>query len=314
MKKYFVFLFLYSMYCIGQERVNYRHDNSGFEYGFSAKAILDLAAKESSSFRISFAAGAGYSIYPTNLTSINIEYSFVTGGLGTYKNENMSYWLFAPNLTQSFGKSAETQYSPINRNQPLYYFSDLVSPALQNPFKNSFSIGVNRVYFLGDHHAARWQSVAHLGVKINKVHLAYNNDGGPILKWWGDKHDRYFTGGGFVNVHLDNNLTVNHYGASFYKFTGYTDMAFELSDELLYASVDYKYPNQNFFNFGFWSASIGNTAFGDISLRYNNPPNIREFQNLIHYVKGFAYHQNLGDRYFSVALSPSYGQTFISAK
>ena len=314
MKKYFTIVFLWSICCNSQHKVNYSQDNNAFAYGFSAKAILDLARNESSSFRISFAAGAGYSIYPTNLTSVNLEFSYVTGGLGTYKNENMCYWVVAPLLTQSLVSKAETLDAPINRNQPLYYFSDLVAPPLQNPFQNALSIGLNWINFLGPHHTERWQRVAHAGVKLNKVHVAYNNDGGPILKWWGDRRDRYFTGIGFANVHLDDNLIVNHYGISFYKFTGYTEMAFELSDELLYASVDYKDPNQNFFNFGFWNFSMGNTTFGDVSLRYNNPPDMRETQNLIHYVKGYGYHQNLGEKYFSLAFSPSYGQTYTPTK
>lgn len=303
-------IFIGSFVCYGQNNIGI--NDSDFMYGFSGKLIWDLPlSKEKGNLRVSLAAGAGYSIYETNLTSVNIELTTAFGGLGSYQNENITYWVIAPHITQSFGKGYENS---IDRNQPLYYFTDLVAPPLQNPYQNTASVGINCVNFINGKMKGAWQRVAHLGFKFNKVHIVYNNDGGTLLKWWGDKKDRYFTGSGFANIHLDSHIAVNHIGLNFYKFTGYSEMAFELSNELLSASVDYKNPNQNFLNFGFWSINIGNTNHGDFSFRYNNPINIREVQNLIHYSLGFGYHQNFGKPYYSMAFSPSIFQTKLPAK
>lgn len=304
---------LASSLCLSQNNIHFQ--DSGFQYGFSAKMVADLSFPlEKCNIRASIAAGAGYLIYPTNLTNLNIEFSAALRGLGTYRNGSTSYFVAGLNTTQSFGNSSEQPGYFAYRNQPLYYFTDLAAPPLQNPFKNSIALGVNGVLYFNNHQKSRFQRIAFVGAKINAVHIAYSNDGGPVLKWWGDRKDRYFTGGGFLNVHLNEDVAVNKYGLSFYKFTGYTDLSFEISDELLFSSVDYKEVNQNYFNRGFWSLSAGNTSYGDVFIRYNDPKDIYEVQNFIHYTMGFGYHQNLGDPYLSIGGSLSFINSYLSRK
>lgn len=314
MKK-ILFFILFSLSIYSQNNIKYNQNIKNVFYGVSTRAVFDLGKNLKSSFRIGISTGLGYSFYSSNLTSLNLEYSFLWSGLGTYRNEDCSYFVFSPNFTQSFTSSYQSNILNEYRNQPLYYFTDLVAPSLQNPFLNSGSVGVNFVKFFNKRiRDYQWQRIGHIGFKFNAFHIAYNNDGGPILKLIGDKEDRYFTGGGFVNVHLNQDLIVNKFNISFYKFTGYNEMSFEASDELLYSSVDYKDANQNYFNKGFWEFGIGNSEFGSAFVRINNPNNTKEFQNFIHYHMGFGYHQNLDGKYISYGLSPTFTQSYIKLK
>jgi hypothetical protein len=312
--KFITVLLLHCSFCYSQENIHFQ--TSELQYGVSAKVVADLSAsRDKFNIRASVATGVGYLVYPTNLVSAHLEFSAAMKGLGTYKNGMTSYLVGGLNTTQSFGDSSQYTSPELYRNQPLYYFTDLAAPPLQNPFRNSISVGLNWVRYFNKHQReSNYQRIAYLGAKINVVHIAYSNDGGFLLKFWGDRKDRYFTGGGFVDVHLNDNTAINKYGISFYKFTGYNELSFEISDELLFSSVDYKDVEQNYFNKGFWSFNVGNTTYGDVFMRLNNPKNIGEVQNFIHYVMGFGYHQNLDDPYISYGGSLSYFNTFIPVK
>jgi hypothetical protein len=308
-----VFL-LISTLCHSQNNIHFQ--DSEFQYGFSAKIVADLSFPlEKCNIRASIVAGAGYLIYPANLVSTHLEFSGAIGGLGTYRNGTTSYIVGGINTTQSFGDSSQETSAAIYRNQPLYYFTDLSAPPLQNPFRNSIAMGMNWVRYFNKHQREeKFQRIAFLGAKINVVHIVYSNDGGALLKFWGDGKDRYLTGGGFVNVHLNEDTAVNKFGISFYKFTGFNEMSFEVSDELFFSSVDYREVDQNYFNKGFWGFSAGNTSYGDVFMRINNPKNIGEVQNFIHYAMGFGYHQNLEDPYLSFGGSVSFLNSYIPKK
>lgn len=274
-----------------------------FQYGFSTRIVydIDFSGRKYSNIRIGFGSGIGLKTYSSNFSSLNFEYSLLCGGLGTYDNNWSQYFVFSLHFCQAVDLSKQPTDNDgiLKSNQPLYYFSDLVTPSLQNPFKRSISIGANFIHFINKKMTHKWQRVAHLGFKFNEAQLVYNNDGGAILEKWGDREDRYFTGSGFLKIRLDDHLGINDFGISFYKFTGYFPMSFEIGDEMLYSSVDYKDTDQHLFNRGFWSFQVGNSNYGDVFVRYNNSRNTKEVQNFIHYVMGFGYHQNPTDSYYS---------------
>jgi hypothetical protein len=285
------------------------------QYGFSTRLVYDIGFRNHSNVRIGFSTGIGFQTYSSNITSLNFEYSILKGGLGAFNNKWSSYFVIAPHFCQAIDMTDSSNSNEIVQNyQPLYYFTDLVTPSLLNPYKKSFSIGANFIYFLNTRMTHRWQRVAHLGIKYNEAQLVYNNDGGALLKIWGDREDRYFTGSGYLKVRLKDYVAINDFGVSFYKFTGYYPMSFEVSDELLYSSVDYIDPKQYYFNKGFWSFQIGNSKYGDLFLRYNNPRDIQEVQNFIHYNMGFGYHQNPEDSFFTIGGSLNNSQTNIPGK
>lgn len=313
---FLIYLLLIINIATSQERVRFNPKSSYLEYGFSGKIIIDLSSKTKySNYRIGFASGIGYDFFESTTTSLNLEYSILLRGLGTYNNGTSSYFVIAPHLCQTLDNNNFSDlHNVLLNNQPLYYFTDLIPPPLQNRFRKSVSIGANFIHFFNKNQTSKWQRVAHLGLKFNDAQLVYNNDGGALLKKWGDKEDRYFTGCGFLHIHLRDDLTLNDFAISFYKFTGYNNMSFEVGDELLYSSVDYKDLKQNLFNRGLWSFQVGNSRYGDIFVRYNNPRNTKEVQNFIHYNMGFGYHQNLTDSFYSIGGSLNYYQTNIPGK
>ena len=313
MQKILLFFFI-NINVLGQNTVYDAASDTKAVFGVSARVVLDIGLNNKSSFRFGVSTGFGYSIYSSNLTSVNLEYSYLWSGLGTYNDENCSYIVISPIVTQSFNSKRQELREDNYRYQSLYYFTDLIPPALQNPYLNSSSIGLNFVRFYNQRIYSKWQRIGHIGFKFNTFHIAYNNDGGPVLNLIADGEDRYFTGIGIVNVHLNDKLVVNKFNISFYKFTGYSKMSFEISDELLYSSVDYDNPNQNFFNKGFWEFGVGNSEYGSVFLRINNPKNTKEVQNFIHYHMGFGYHQNLDDIQTSIGISPSLIQSFINLR
>ncbi len=312
--KLLYFLFSIStIYC--QNTVQFDNSSKKMQYGVSTRLVFDVGKKNYNNIRIGFASGMGFNFYTTSTTSLNVEYSILYGGLGTYNNKNSSYFVIAPHFCQSLHKNNfVVAEEALNYNQPLYYFTDLVTPPLQNQFRKSVSIGANFVYFLNERMKHRWQRVAHFGIKYEEAQLIYNNDGGAFLKYWGDKEDRSFTGIGFLRVRLKDYVAINDLAISFYKFTGYNYMSFEAGDELLYSSVDYKDPQQNLFNRGFWSFQVGNSKYGDVFMRYNNPRNTKEVQNFIHYTMGFGYHQNPTDSFYTFGGSLNQYQTNIPGK
>jgi hypothetical protein len=285
------------------------------QYGFSTKLIVDLGKKKANNIRLGLATGMGFNFYSTSSTSLNFEYSVLIGGLGTYNNKNSSYFVIAPHFCQSlhknhFGTSDDAFYV----NQPLYYFTDLTPPPLQNQFRKSISVGANFIHFFNRRMTHKWQRVAHLGIKYEEVQFVYNNDGGFLLSKWGDREDRYFTGVGFLRARLKEYVALNDFAVSFYKFTGFNIMSFEVSDELLFSSVDYNDSNQNLFNRGFLSFQVGNSKYGEVFYRYNNARNTKEVQNFIHYTMGFGYHQNPTDSYNTFGFSLNHYQTYIPGK
>lgn len=316
MRKYLSILsMLFTVLIYSQSDVRIDESSKKMQYGFSTKLVFDLGFRNHSNVRIGFSTGIGFQTYSSNITSLNFEYSILKGGLGAFNNKWSSYFVIAPHFCQAVDLTNSSNPNGfLQNNQPLYYFTDLVTPALLNPYKKSFSIGANFIHFVNRRIPYKWQRVAHLGIKFNNVQLVYNNDGGALMKIWGDKEDRYFTGTGFLRIQLDKNEGINNIGLSFYKFTGYKPMSFEVSDELLFSSVDYIDPKQNLFNKGFWSLQVGNSKYGEIFLRYNNPRNIKEVQNFIHYNMGFGYHQNPEDNFFTIGGSINNGQTNIPGK
>lgn len=304
-------------YAFSQDNIKLT-EKDHLQYGCSAKLIVDFSAKKKfSNYRLGIASGVGYSFFGSSSASLNVEYSVLLRGLGTMNNGTNSYFVIAPHFCQSLdNNNFHTEKEVQTNNQPLYYFTDLVTPPLQNPFRKSVSAGLNFIRFINNNprQISKWQRVAHIGFKINTVQFAYNNDGGFLLKLLGDKEDRYFTGCGFLRMNLRDNLAVNELAISFYKFTGYNYMSFEVGDELLFSSVDYVDIKQNLFNRGYWSFQAGNTRYGNVFLRYNNPRNTKEVQNFIHNVMGFGYHQNLTDSFYSAGFSLNHYQTNLSGK
>lgn len=121
-----------------------------------------------------------------------------------------------------------------------------------SPFYNLRHSGKNGAFissnFILNNHG-RHQTVGAISFTVDQASFNYYNDGGPILgsafgfnprKWYsylllplhlisglGDGFDRWWTGGGGIYVHTQNNF--NRMEVTFDQFTGYHKLAFELN-------------------------------------------------------------------------------------
>ncbi|NSL90978.1 hypothetical protein ECE50_029405 [Chitinophaga sp. Mgbs1] len=274
-----------------------------FQYGVAGKAIMELKRREPH-LRLSVSTGigcpvAGNGLYP----ALNMEWQIYYGGLGT-KSGSQQKDLFSSDIIWSAMLTAGTGYSRNPDYVPLYYFTDLSQPPLINPYQGvSASVGVNAVLAM-DRGKSRWQRIAYVNAHWRYVQLGYYNDGGALLKYWGDKADRYYTGGGFLAVTIPEQNTINTFTASYHKFTGYTGCAFEITNEINGANVYYRKVEQQYYNRSYWNVSVGSARYGVSAFyQYNNPIHRWDFQNFIHYIGNFGYHQIPYPQYQSFGLT-----------
>jgi hypothetical protein len=280
------------------------------QVGISAKVTMEIPICGTPNFRLGVSSGIGYLALNSLFPAVNAEYILCYGGLSTYQ-DNIKHisnqFVVSGSLTAGLNnefRNSSLEYIR-NRNKPLYYFTDLIQPSLQNPFNSSITLGTNFVKFDSQHIEKQYSSqrVGFIGIKVVNFQFGYFNDGGFLMKTGkilGDAEDRYYTGGGFININLPLNNPVNNINASFYRFTGYSPEAFDIANEFLFGYVDYSDPEQKYFNHGFWNFGIGSAGKWNGSVRLNNVYNLFEVQNLIHSIIRASYHENERPTYISL--------------
>jgi hypothetical protein len=245
------------------------------------------------------------SLYP----SINAEVQVYNGGFGSMRRpgDKKPGWtadiITAFTFTTGFQNhftSEESGAQAQKRMMPLYYFADFVNPALQNPYDYSLSLGTNVILSTNKNKTA--QRVGFLNVHLSHMQFSYYNDGGSPFEelHLGDGKDRYYTGGGVISYSGRQADFVNDIQLSFHKFTGFTRNAFEVSNDLDLAYVDYYNSDQKYFNKSMWSLNISNPirGFGVSLKRYNYTK--WDVQHLIHWSLFNSYHLVPYKDYFSV--------------
>ncbi|GAA4379667.1 hypothetical protein [Hymenobacter koreensis] len=289
---------------------------TSLQLGASLLATLEFQ-RGAPHLRLGFNAGAGAPaferlLYPT----LNLEWQLYGGGIGTQSGARSGRWfssdlIGALTLTSGQGyafrerRNAELRV----RNRPLYYFTDLVYPALQNPYAYSASVGTV-LLLAGDARKSRRQRIGYLGVQGGGAFLGYYNDGGGMQNLGlGDGEDRYFTGGGFLGLSLPRTRELDHVLLSYHKFSGYSPNAFEVASDLDQGFVNYKDAQQEYFNKSYLNVTAGSVRRGWTGFwRINNPYNRVDVQNTIHYVGYDAYHHIPYPRY------PSFGGSYVGAR
>lgn len=274
-------------------------NNNGLQYGFSIKASIELPAKKDEPcpmFRIAANAGvASFFLGDWMYPAVNGEIMLYRGGIGA-KGRTDKPLLFADaTLALTATAGALKTRSVLNnavrgmRNIPLYYFSDHVFPALQNPFETSLSLGTNFVYSVERRSV---QQVGFLNGHHNMVQLSYYNDGAfpfSTLRL-GDAFDRYYTGGGIVSFHGAPNTFLNLIEISYKKFTGFTLSAFEASNKMNLPYVVYKRQGETAYNKSVWGLNLAN-ATGGYGMRLNYYNSIKyDAQHMIHWGRFDSYH------------------------
>lgn len=284
-------------YSVAFAQVQYKMASpASLNYGLSLKAAITI---ESKAILIRMATDAGVGIkalsflYPT----YHLQLQLYNGGIGTCLKRPRIWPLtfdmtHSATLTAGFTRPYRRMENKayIQRNSPLYHFSDFSFPALQNPYNYSFSLGTNLTQAFSPHRG-KFQRTGFVDIHVSAVQVAYSNDGTPFGKFLADGRDRHYTGDGFVAVNLPRKAEINQFIISYHKFTGYYKDAFEVANDLFLANVDYKDTIQQYFNRSVYQFCVASTTQGfgisvDLKNRY-----FKDVQHLIHRNDYWVLHQ-----------------------
>lgn len=297
---------------------------TGFQYGFSAKCRIDFDLKKKWLFyRIGLNGGLGLALPGSFLyPSYNLELQIYNNGLGSLarspvrKRQLTVDMVNAVTLTGGIKNwhTAAREAAIPDRNIPLYYFSDFARPALQNPYQYSISLGTN--FILSTDKGRPVQRLGFFNFHAGRFQVSYLNDGAFPFSNLGlaDGEDRFYTGGVLISYHIKPNKLVDQVFLSYHKFTGYTKNAFELSNELDLATVNYADRNQHYYNKGSWTLGMGNLA-RSWTLRTVFWDNTHlDLQHIIHYRRFDSYHLSPYPQRISLSGEYGYQRTFIHVK
>ena len=284
-----------------QEKLNIKNSSNGLQYGFSVKAQLEFSTvkqTQSPHFRLVLAGGMGSSFIDNNIyPAVNAELHVYNNGLGSSKPGKIKPGVNLDLLTaitltagvKDFLQQNRKQFF-INRNVPLYYFTDLGLPALKNPYAYSFSIGTNLI-FSSDRNK-KFQRTGFANFHFDRFQVSYSNDGGiPFSNiYLGDRRDRYYTGSVVLSYHGKPYTAFNLVELSYHKFTGYTQNSIEASNQFDFAFVNYKKSGQRFYNKSMFTLNIANPVKGyGVNFRFYNKIKW-DIQHLIHWGIFNSYH------------------------
>ena len=162
----------------------------GFSFGF----------KFSFSGQYSFNLAVGGSFGGNNfMSAINISTNVYNSGLGTVYGstgelDTQVDIIASLSVTAGIGRG---------KPMPLNTFSNSSLSAITNEFGSSFSLGTNFVNNLG---GSRDQRVGYVGVRGGDFSFNLYND---FLPYLGDGEDRFWTGGGSVQMGVEGDRTVS---------------------------------------------------------------------------------------------------------
>lgn len=290
-----------------------RNEKSGstfIQYGAAMQASVTLMNKKPV-LKICANAGLGIEIVKYLFPSYNLQVQLFNGGHGTAyvtPDWRRPYIDITHSVTFTIGVEKPglrmDERDLALRNSPLYYFSDFGYPALQNPYNYSVSFGTNCIRTWGRHHQGR-QQAGYFNLHIREFQFAYSNDGTPfngtILA---DGEDRYYSGDGFMAVHLPKNYPVNIIRASYHKFTGFSKDAFEVANGLFLGNVDYVDTVQQYFNRSLYSFGAGNAEYGVFAALELRNRFKGDMQHNIHRDGYYAFHQM--PYWYSIGVTASY--------
>ena len=282
---------------LAQSKRVYSNSQLSFQYGFSIKGLVEFSLTKKSQkpiFRLCTDFGIGSNVLARALYfSINTELQLYNGGLGSKRREGykkpgvtldiINAFTLTTGLRNYLTHDSLIHIIHTDRNVPLYYFSNFSYPALQNPYSYSISAGTNFIFSSDKFKSS--QRVGFLNLHLHTIQVSYYNDGGTPLEqtYLGDGKDRFYSGGALITYHGISDKGINLVELSFNKFTGYTKNAFEVSNKLDLAFVNYNNTEEKYYNKSLWSLDIGNPqkGFGLTLNRYNYTN--WDVQDLIHF-------------------------------
>ena len=306
-----------------QRNLKFREDPYNFQYGFSMKVAIEFGYKSPDPipvFKLTFNTGVASDFISSWLyPSFNIEVQLYNGGFGSKSEKQDDASRLDLDIIAALTATSGIDNHLINRANnslqkrdiPLYYFSDFVYPALQNPYDNSFSVGTN-IIFTPLNKDKQDQRVGFINAHFGHLQISYFNDGGAVIgdSYLGDRKDRYYTGGAVISYHDKPNTSFNLLELSYKKFTGYTKNAFELSNNLFLNFMNYHSPEQKMYNKSVWSINIGNVRKG-WAVKLSSYNKIRwDMQHYIHSRLFNTYHMVPYNPFWTI--SGSYYNSYIN--
>ena len=317
---------LCSLFSFAQSKRDYSNNQLSFQYGFSLKGLVEFSLNKATQkpvFRLCTDFGIGSNLLSRAIYfCINTELQLYNGGFGSKRREGFDKPKLTLDCTNAFTLTtglnnyfaADSFYVIGDRNIPLFYFSNFTAPALQNPYDYSISLGTN--FIISTDKNKGNQRVGFLNFHIKRLQLSYYNDAGtPIDELYlGDGRDRYYTGGATFSYNGNPKKGIDLIELSFKKFTGYTRNAFEVSNKLNLAFVNYNNPEEKYYNKSQWSLTISNPekGFGININRYNYTD--WDIQHLIHFSIFNSFHLVPYKDYFSVSSLYYHGYTNIGLR
>ncbi|MBK6365535.1 MAG: hypothetical protein IPL63_09830 [Saprospiraceae bacterium] len=180
----------------------------------------------------------------------DLKISFYNNNLGSsvlksFRNHFFINMAFSPTLSYSFKRATSDLpgYIPI--------FSNTFTGFTNTDYDNNIGISTTYIFQGGYGKVKKYERSQRLGnifVSSRYVYLNYYNDGGPVNKWFGDKEDRYWTGGGAVGFKYFNKGEIHYLSLAFDKYSGFIKNAFEASGLLYSDQVMYKNPLETSYN------------------------------------------------------------------
>lgn len=313
-----IYIFCLTLPLSGQYHFSKANSPYGTQLGFSVKATLEAGRKATPfiNFRLSATAGvASDFIGPWIYPSFHTEFQLYNGGLGSGNDRLTKGFLLdiiaAVTVTTGVNNQLASGKSSIytERNVPLYYFSNFALPALQNPFDHSLSVGTN--FIVSTDRQKSFQRIGFVNLHAWRLQLSYYNDGGfPFSDiFLGDRRDRYYTGGGTLSYNGKRHTLLETVELGYHKFTGYTRGAFEVSNKLNLAYVNYRNKEQHKYNRSLWVLNLANPSRGfGINLRTYNYID-QDIQHKIHWGLSDAYHISPYPAYWGINASYYYSGT-----
>ena len=233
------------------------------------------------------------------LVHTQIFYNLYFGGLGTstlaneklpFFNISNSMWdiAIAPGITFGTGREPIVTF--------IRPFNHMSTPAAYHNY--SASLSLTHVFVINKY--KKKKKVGSININLGRLSLGYFNDVMDNIFAWeglgmGDNHDRWWTGGGFLNYRID---LYNEFFYEFDRFTGFGGKLFEISNKLRLTNLFYPsdsinditeienvYKNQLFFNRGLISVGFRgyNSEYQNFYLKISlMGDNKYDVQNFIH--------------------------------
>jgi len=226
--------------------------------GIGVKLNIEIQNLDRISFRASATGGIGHYLKINDdgfgtLPTAHIGLLLYNRGIiGSQLDKNYLKSIFLDFFTNftltTGGKNIKNINRIEDRRVPLYHFSDFTANPLLNTFKHSLSFGTNIILNPDKNRSPQVFGFVNLNI-ARTAQVSYYNDGGPILKYLGDKKDRYYTGGIVLSAHFNSKAEINLVELSFHKFTGWQQYAFDDVQDIIHFSRDNPFHPDYFYSY-----------------------------------------------------------------